>query len=99
MAKISKALENKAREGITNVCSRISDSALHISAITGSRDVWTATAKLTPEQFKAVAGIDQALWLKLGRSQNNQWRDLVQANFELHIDHQTRKVADLMVAA
>jgi len=96
MAKISKALENKAREGIIRVSSRISDSALHISSITGSRDVWTATAKLTPEQFKAVAGIDQALWLKLGRSQNNQWRDLVQANFELQIDAQARRVAEMI---
>jgi len=96
MAKISKALENKAREGIIRVSSRISDSALHISSITGSRDVWTATAKLTPEQFKAVAGVDQELWLKLGRSQNNQWRDLVQANFELQIDAQARRVAQMI---
>ena len=96
MAKISKALDNRAREGIIRVCSRISDSALHISAITNTRDIWIATSKLTPEQFKAVAGIDQALWLKLGRSQNNQWRDLVQANFELQIDAQTRRVANLL---
>lgn len=96
MAKISKALEQQAREGIIRVSSRISDSALHISSITGSRDVWTATAKLTPEQFKAVAGVDQALWLKLGRSQNNQWRDLVQANFELQIDSQARRVASMI---
>jgi hypothetical protein len=96
MAKISKALEQQGREGIIRVSSRISDSALHISSITGSRDVWEATAKLTPEQFKAVAGVDQALWLKLGRSQNNQWRDLVQANFELQIDSQARRVAAMI---
>ena len=97
--KISKRKEQAVRDGIIRVCTRICASALHISAVTKTRDIVKATQGLSPEEFLAVTGISQAVWLKLVASQNQNWLDLIQANFELQIDRQTREVAQLLEAA
>lgn len=96
MAKISKAVEEKVRDNIMAVVDNICDSALHISAITDTRNIWQATAKLNDAEFETVAGCPKKLWNALERTQNREWKSWVEIAFEIAIDKQAKETMNLI---
>lgn len=94
--KVSKRLEQQVRDAITEVVSRIGKSALHISAITGSKDVFEVCERLTDDEFFAVAKIPKAPWLALVKHQNDEWKSLVQCLFEVALEKQTNDAAAIL---
>lgn len=96
MAKISKAVEKKVRDNIMAVVDNICDNALHISAITDTDNIWQATAKLNDAEFETVAGIPKTLWMSLDRTQNREWKGLVEIAFLIAIEKQTKQVINAL---
>jgi hypothetical protein len=96
MAKISKAVEKKVRDNIMAVVDNICDSALHISAITDSKDIWKATAKLSDAEFETVAGVPKKLWNALERTQNTEWKCFVELAFLIAIEKQAKETMNII---
>lgn len=94
-----KALENTVREVIGNTNQLICDSALHLAQLTGEKDWVKCCEKMDPVLFKEWAGIPHATWMKLINGQQQYWRDLVQAQFEINYNKQLRIAAEVMEQA
>lgn len=87
-----------AREGIIAVNSKIADAALHLSAIANSNNWIECYRTLSDEQFLALTNVPKAVWDKFVMLQNNEWKELVQFNFELHLSSQAKKFAEIINA-